>query len=261
MNRMLGLTVAATLALGAAVAQADDIRGFYLGVNIGATKLDIDKNAYDAALSDALTQSGLTALSATSSSSENDASFGAFAGYRILPYLAVEAEWLTLGTGKYEARGDVTDGTTTDTLRFDAETDSKGVAASALGIWPISRTWDVYARLGMIFATTTLTAHARNSTLSFSGQRLGRYPGHALRRRRDVPVLDPMGHAARLPALRRARRFEDDGRDERGPDRGVVGVHVPLTSSLRSPRPLDALRTERASDRGYRPTWRTLRRP
>ena len=159
MNRMLGLTVAATLALGAAAAQADDNRGFYLGVNIGATQLDIDRNAYDAALSDALTQNGLTALSATSSSSENDASF--------LPYLAVEAEWLTLGTGKYEARGDVTDGTTTDTLRFDAETDAKGVSASALGIWPINRSWDVYARLGMIFATTTLTAHARNSSLSF----------------------------------------------------------------------------------------------
>ena len=160
MNRMLGLTVAATLTLGAAVARADDNRGFYVGVNVGATKLDIDENAYDAALSAALTQNGLTALSATSSSSENDASFGAFAGYRILPYLAVEAEWLTLGTGKYEARGDVTDGTTTDTLRFDAETDAKGVSASALGIWPINRSWDVYARLGMIFATTTLTAHA-----------------------------------------------------------------------------------------------------
>jgi opacity protein-like surface antigen len=130
--------------------------------------LDVDQNAYDAALSDALTQNGLTALSATSSSSENDASFGVFAGYRILPYLAVEAEWLTLGTGKYEARGDVTDGTTNDTLRFDAETDSKGVSASALGIWPINRSWDVYARLGVIFATTTLTAHARNSTLSFA---------------------------------------------------------------------------------------------
>ena len=168
MNRMLGLTVAATLALGAAVAQADDTRGLYLGANIGATKIDIDKNAYDAALADLLTQNGLTVLSATSSSSENDASFGVFAGYRILPYLAVEAEWMTLGTGKYEARGDLTDGVTTDTLRFTAETDSKGIAASALGIWPINRSWDVYARLGMIFATTTLTASARTTAASFT---------------------------------------------------------------------------------------------
>ena len=68
MNRMLGLAVATTLALGGAVAQADDNRGFYVGVNVGASKLDIDKNAYDVALSDALTQGGLTALSATSSS-------------------------------------------------------------------------------------------------------------------------------------------------------------------------------------------------
>ena len=168
MNRMLGLTVATVLALGATVAQADETRGFYVGFNVGATKMDIDKNALDAAISDALSASGLDVLSASSSTSENDASLGVFAGYRILPYLAVEAEWMTLGTGKYEARGDVTDGTTTDTLRFDAETDAKGVSASALGIWPISRSWDVYARLGMIFATTTLTAHARNSTLSFA---------------------------------------------------------------------------------------------
>jgi hypothetical protein len=165
---MLGLTVATTLALGTAVAQADDFRGFYVGVNVGATKMDIDKNALDNALSDALSESELTVLSATSSSSENDASFGVFAGYRILPYLAVEAEWMTLGTGKYEARGELTDGETTDTLRFDAETDSTGIAASALGIWPISKSWDVYARLGIIFANTTLTANVRNSALSFN---------------------------------------------------------------------------------------------
>jgi opacity protein-like surface antigen len=168
MNRMLGLTVAATLALGAAAAQADETRGFYVGFNVGATKMDIDKNALDAALFDALSESGLTVMGASSSTSENDASLGIFAGYRILPYLAVEAEWMTLGTGKYEARGDVTDGETTDSLRINAETDATGVAASALGIWPISRSWELYARLGMIFANTTLTANARSSVASFN---------------------------------------------------------------------------------------------
>ena len=75
---------------------------------------------------------------------------------------------MTLGTGKYEARGDLSDGTTTDTLRFERGNGLERVAASALGIWPISRTWDVYARLGMIFATTTLTASARTSAESLS---------------------------------------------------------------------------------------------
>jgi hypothetical protein len=168
MNRMLGLTVATVMALGATVAQADETRGFYVGFNVGATKMDIDKNALDAAISDALSASGLDVLSASSSTSENDASLGVFAGYRILPYLAVEAEWMTLGTGKYEARGDVTDGTTTDELRVSAETDATGIAASALGIWPISRSWEVYARLGVIFADTTLTAHARSSLASIN---------------------------------------------------------------------------------------------
>ena len=168
MNRMLGLTVAATLALGAAAAQADSTRGFYAGFNAGATKMDIDKNALDAAISDVLSASGLTVLSASSSTSENDASLGVFAGYRILPYLAVEAEWMTLGTGKYEARGDVTDGVATDTLRVNAETDATGIAASALGIWPISQSWELYARLGVIFADTTLTANVRSSAASIN---------------------------------------------------------------------------------------------
>ena len=241
MNRILGLTVAATLALGAsAAAQADDNRGFYVGVNIGATMLDIDENAYDAALSDALTQGGLTALSATSSSSENDASFGAFAGYRFLPYLAVEAEWLTLGTGKYEARGDVTDGTTTDTIAFDAETDSKGVAASALGIWPINRYMGRLRAARHDLRDDDADGTRAQQHALVQGQRLGRYPGHALRPGRVVPVLGHLERATRLPALRRARRFEDNGRDERGPDRGVVGIRVPLTSSLCRSRPLES---------------------
>ena len=168
MNRMFGLTVAATLALGAAAAQADSTRGFYAGFNAGATKMDIDKNALDAAISDVLSASGLTVLSASSSTSENDASLGVFAGYLILPYLAVEAEWMTLGTGKYEARGDVTDGVATDTLRVNAETDATGITASALGIWPISQSWELYARLGVIFADTTLTANVRSSAASIN---------------------------------------------------------------------------------------------
>jgi hypothetical protein len=210
MNRMLGFTVATALALGGAVAQADDNRGFYVGVNVGATKLDIDKNAYDAALSDALSQGGLTALTATSSSSENDASFGAFAGYRILPYLAVEAEWLTLGTGKYEARGDVTDGTITDTIAFDAETDSKGVPP------PLRHLAD-QSDLGCLRGWRDLRDYDADGTRAqqlalVQGQRLGRYPGHALRHRRVVPVFGHLERATRLPALRRTRRFRTTAR-------------------------------------------------
>ncbi len=62
----------------------------------------------------------------------------------------------------------MSDGVTTDTLRVSAETDATGIAASALGIWPINRSWEVYARLGVIFADTTLTANVRSSAASFN---------------------------------------------------------------------------------------------
>lgn len=146
--------LAVALALGSP-AQAADRTGFYAGASVGISKTDIDQGAVDSAVLGAFESLGLDVLSGDSEVDDTDASLGFIFGYRILPYLAVEAEYLTLGTPKYDAAGDVTDGMSVVPVSVGFETDSKGVAVSALGIWPVARNWDVYARVGAFFANTS----------------------------------------------------------------------------------------------------------
>jgi OOP family OmpA-OmpF porin len=150
------LLVSLGLATGAAV--ADDGRGFYVGFGAGAARWDVDQDEVDSMVVGAFESLGLTMVSGNSKLSESDASLGVIVGFRFLPYLAVEGEYLTLGTADYEARGDVTDGVVTLPVKATLETDSKGVAVSALGIWPITERWDVYGRIGMMHADTSARA-------------------------------------------------------------------------------------------------------
>jgi len=137
---------------------ADDARGFYAGATVGATLFDLDQDALDASIVAAFAAGGLTVSNGHSQVNDNDASLGILVGYRFLPYLAVEGEYLSLGTAQYDATVDVSDGVTTIPARIHEDIDSTGFALSALGIWPVSRAWDLYARVGAYLADTTLTA-------------------------------------------------------------------------------------------------------
>lgn len=147
--------VVATLALFGGVASADDGRGFYVGLGAGVALADVDQDELDAMVFGAIESVGLDVLDASSKLSDSDASLGLLVGYRFLPWLAVEAEWLTLGTAGYEAHADVTDGAVVAPVKATLDTDSKGIAVSALGIWPVSQRWDLYGRAGVLLADTT----------------------------------------------------------------------------------------------------------
>ncbi len=83
------LAAAATLAmwlLASAPAKADATQGLYLGGGVGRYNLKI--NTFNA-LSNTIT--GYSA---------NDTAYQFFAGYRFIPYLALEAQYLNLGTNR-----------------------------------------------------------------------------------------------------------------------------------------------------------------
>jgi opacity protein-like surface antigen len=149
-----GLVLAA-LALVSGTAAAADDRGFYVGFGAGMALADVDENEFDGLLVDVAESAGLSVVDGTSKVSDSDASLGLLVGYRFLPWLAVEAEWLTLGKVDYEAHVQVTDGVVVAPLKTTIETDAKGVAVSALGIWPISQQWDLYGRVGVLLADTS----------------------------------------------------------------------------------------------------------
>lgn len=85
--RSLAAIVTLTMALFAsAPAKADASQGFYLGGGVG--RYDIKINTFNA-LSNTIT--GYSA---------NDTAYQFFAGYRFIPYLALEAQYLNLGTNR-----------------------------------------------------------------------------------------------------------------------------------------------------------------
>ena len=79
------LTLAASL-LASAPAKADATQGLYLGGGVGRYNLKI--NTFNA-LSNTIT-----------GYSDNDTAYQFFAGYRFIPYLAIEAQYLNLGTNR-----------------------------------------------------------------------------------------------------------------------------------------------------------------
>ncbi len=143
----------AAAALAAGSASADD-RGFYAGAGVGWSQMSIPKsNATDAFIF-AFNEVGYPLESWSVKTDKTDIMWSAFAGYKFIKYVAVEAGYLDTGTASYTGKG--------TTLVFDTEIDgyvevpvkgnidwhATGWQASVLGIWPIDENWEIFGRVG-----------------------------------------------------------------------------------------------------------------
>ena len=91
-----------------------------------------------------------------------DQGYAGLAGYRIHRHFALEAMFTHLGNVRYRAVSDgpvglfVEDGTIQPfplTVEARAKSSLSGIAMTALGILPVGRRWEVYARGGFQFST------------------------------------------------------------------------------------------------------------
>lgn len=155
MKSRLALLTLATLASSPTLAAE---RGFYAGVDLGQASYDLDRRDIDSQIVDAFDSLGLAVLSGSSSTSEDGFTYGITLGYQILPYLAVEASYVDLDDAEYRGSATVTDGVATADFRTQVTTESSGPALSVLGILPLPRNWEVYARAGVYFSSTDVTA-------------------------------------------------------------------------------------------------------
>jgi OOP family OmpA-OmpF porin len=152
MKRILALATFAALCAAQPTLAGDS--GFYVGADIGTMSVDVDKGGLDSLFEDLLASEGLF-FDGSSDVDDSDTTYGLTVGYRFMPYLAVEGQYLDLGEASYSARGDLSDFETfLATADIDATIDSSGFALSVLGILPIQDVWEVYARLGMYFGDT-----------------------------------------------------------------------------------------------------------
>jgi OOP family OmpA-OmpF porin len=115
---------------------------------------DVSKNDLDTIFIGGLADEGLT-FAGTTDLDDSDVTWAVTAGWKFIPYMAVEGQYLDLGEATYTATGDVTD---VQAITYAADVgmsiDSSGFALSVLGIVPIAEVWEIYARVGMYFGDT-----------------------------------------------------------------------------------------------------------
>jgi len=102
------LALATFAALCAAQPALAEKTGFYVGADIGTISADIDKGALDSVVYDVLASEGLY-LDGSSDVDDSDTTYGLTFGYKFMPYLAVEGQYLDLGEAEYTVSGDIYD--------------------------------------------------------------------------------------------------------------------------------------------------------
>jgi hypothetical protein len=95
---------------------------------------------------------------------DEGAAWSVTAGYRVNRYLAVEASYVNLGTLSATHSFGVPVFLGGGTFTFHRELETAGPALTAFGMLPLSDSWQLYARAGMLFADSDLTT-------SFSGRK------------------------------------------------------------------------------------------
>lgn len=113
---------ALTLLAGTACAHADENRGFTFGIGASRNDYELDPDYVGAPLKD------------------NSTGFTFFAGYRFLPYLAVEGHYFDGGRAQWSF------------VDLDLKIDTKAYGASVMGILPLGgRGFALFARTGYLY--------------------------------------------------------------------------------------------------------------
>jgi len=153
----LATPMIAAAALVAGPAFADD-SGFYVGTGAGWSQMSIPKSKATDAFIYAFDEVGYPLESWSAKADESDIMWSAFAGYRFMKYVAVEAGYLDAGTASYTGKGTtlVFDGELNDNVAIPVkgkiDWHATGWQASVLGIWPIADNWEIFGRLGGFYA-------------------------------------------------------------------------------------------------------------
>jgi OmpA-OmpF porin, OOP family len=133
--------IGAALAFFAAAPLCAQERGFYAGAAVGQSNVKWDEGGYAQRLVDA----GFRG--ATVTSDRDGTAWRLFGGYRYGPHLAAELGFTRFGDSGMDAV--VGTGANANAGFIDGDTTIEAFELDALGLWPVTRQIDVYARLGV----------------------------------------------------------------------------------------------------------------
>jgi hypothetical protein len=140
-------------------ALAEAQRGFYLGLSAGQSTFDLEQSEFDGVIRDVMADFGIPILSRSSTFEDSDTSIAIIAGYRFLPYIALEASYLDLGSAEYRFSGTINPPgpVASEPISFAFDTETKGLTIGAIGSIPLGHVVDLHGSLGFFIADTDLT--------------------------------------------------------------------------------------------------------
>ena len=138
-----------------ASAQSGEKDGWYAGLDLGYSRLGISGGDIDGALAN-------QGIAGSTGIDQSDKSYGISGGYRFNRNFAAEAAWESLGSYAYSSP------TGTDTI--NGKLKASALSLSALGIYPFTRNWSAYGKLGITRTSTDLTAGSASGATAVSNQ-------------------------------------------------------------------------------------------
>jgi len=155
MNKQLFL-LAFSAVIGVTSAQAADT-GFYVGGSLGQSEVsDFSGADFDAELN-------TWGLTSSTSTDDTDTGWKAFAGYRIMKYLAVEGAYTDFG--EFTAHSSIT---APSAGIVNTNIEAEAWTISALGILPLADNFSLFARLGVNLWNVDISARGTGSGVAAS---------------------------------------------------------------------------------------------
>lgn len=173
----LRVLAAITVLAGLGAMPADAAQpGFYVGFQYGDGSKEYQREFFDALSVNIYDALGFASSQRTTLSTRNDGEiYGFLGGYRVNQYLAFEGGYLSLGKQNYRETSsgefivDPASEPIPDQLTVSLTSRITGFAVSALAILPISYSWEIYGRAGVLLASNDLSLYLAGSTGAGTG--------------------------------------------------------------------------------------------
>jgi opacity protein-like surface antigen len=156
MNKNIARVASVFFCLVAAQGASASERGFYVGGYVGMSSREVPRAPFDDFKNGLHAFSFFTATEDRTSFDDKDFAFGVTVGYRLTQYLAFEGGYTHLGEVVLNSHATGFFPVDNGAMSIEVESETSGFTLSALGTLPLSRTWEVFARGGALFANNKI---------------------------------------------------------------------------------------------------------
>ena len=156
MNKNIPL-VASIFACGAAAQTAAAAEtGFYVSGYLGQSSREVPRGPFDEFKNGLHAFSFFTPAEDRTSFDDGDFAFGIAVGYRLTQYIAFEGGYVNLGEVVLQSHATGSFPVDNGSMSIEVESETSGFTASVLGMLPLGRNWELFARGGALFANNKI---------------------------------------------------------------------------------------------------------